>query len=790
MHGYKYTVHLQATLDDAVVDIYEDNIISVIIDYDYHSEVVMPVVMVKLRLDKNLLDYIIENKDKARMILKICKVDTLQDVQTEIQYINTVCTYELMDDTYNDKSTLYDRNSGREDVYAETIIGLISEDCVERNVKNNDCVLKDGNFLGAIAYFCSHMPLVVEPFTYNKEFDQFIVPPLESIKQLIRFFYNISVFYDTPLRFFNDFHRVYLLSSSGNPIPVIGEPSSTVVITLRKPDRDTDDALTLGITYNEEGQYYDMKVITNDAVYNQNNLTDKDFNKFVGVLDPSREMSLPALISNVVQQAGDAVASLNNTIMTNVGDISQGANNAIQGSNQVTYSSGIIRDTTAAYVEITAQAQGRNDALLDKYYNALKQALAKQAANSSGSSGSGSGSSGASANKYLARYNSAKGKVSDLNSVPEETESYLYTLAQGKVNVNGVADIATQGAYSMVSYQSLYDGVKIEDIPRNIETMEAKEPINQTYTDLINSRSTAANGYMGDSHSGESASTNKTLDNLDYSIETIEYFYDELKKIYSSMNSGGNNGQGGGNTATCPITESEHKRDMEELNGYKGTVVNQQQTMESNFGSIQECIANDISFGGVMENTLQQAIPSVDTLVGTLVEGLAGAIFGGGIGAIWDVFNNNLARLVTQTFTQGLAELGISSLAQLSDISKIFDLSSVAKTGITSITSNKLKILDSGGSDKIKYIDLGNDDPNRIKVMESEINLGATTFSCTKENIDNSILTLNKEYIVQNVDEKSNMNGRYLLHHKQEIYVREDTLFNSKTILDFVKVPE
>ena len=74
--------------------------------------------------------------------------------------------------------------------------------------------------------------------------------------------------------------------------------------------------------------------------------------------------------------------------------------------------------------------------------------------------------------------------------------------------------------------------------------------------------------------------------------------------------------------------------------------------------------------------------------------------------------------------------------------------------------------------------------------MEYEVNLGAVTFSCTKENIDNSILTLNKEYIVQNVDSKSELNGRYLLHHKQEIYVREDALYNSKTILDFVKVPE
>ena len=406
MHGYKYTIRMQAKLDDAVVDINEENIISVIIDYDYHSEVIAPVVMAKLRLDKNLLDYIIENKDKARIILKINRVDVLQDVQTEIQYINTICTYELMDDTYNDKSTLYDRTSGREDVYAETIIGLISEDCVERNIKNFDCVLKDGNFMGAIAYFCSHMPLVIEPFTYNKEFEQLIIPPLESIKQVIRFLYNIAVFYDSPLRFYNDFHRVYLLSSSGNAVPVIGEPSSTVLITLRKPDRDLEDSLTLGIEFNEEGRYYDMKVITNDAVYMKNNLIDKDFNKLVGVLDPSREMSLPVIVDNIIQMAENSIVGLDNVITGNVEAISDGANDAVAAGNQVTFSSGVIRDTTAAYVETTAQAQGRNDTMLDKYYNALIQGLNKQAANSGGSSGGGSSSS-ANKSKYKARYDAA-----------------------------------------------------------------------------------------------------------------------------------------------------------------------------------------------------------------------------------------------------------------------------------------------------------------------------------------------------------------------------------------------
>lgn len=789
---------MQAKLDDTVVDINEENIISVIIDYDYHSEVIAPVVMAKVRLDKNLLDYIIENKDKARIILKINRVNVLQDVQTEIQYINTVCTYELMDDTYNDKSTLYDRTSGRKDVYAETIIGLISEDCVERNIKNFDCVLKEGNFMGAIAYFCSHMPLVIEPFTYNKEFDQLIVPPLESIKQVIRFLYNIAVFYDSPLRFYNDFHRVYLLSSSGNPVPVVGEPSSTVVITLRKPDRDLDDSLTLGIELNEQGNYYDMKVVTTDAVYMKNNLIDKDFNKLIGVLDPSREMSLPIIVDNVIQMAESAIVGLNDIITGNVEAIGQGANEAVIANNQVIYSTGVVRDTTAAYVETTAQAQGRNDSLLDKYYNALIKALEKQAANNntgSGQSGSGSSiSTAASKKKYKAKYEEAKGKVSGLNSVPEETEAYMYKCAQGKINAAGVAEIACEGAYSMVSYESLYNGVKMDNIPQNIPTMEAKGPINETYVDLIASRSSAAHGYMGDSYSGCSDSTNRTLDTMGNTIDTIKYFYEELKKIYNSMNSstgssGASGGQGGGGSVQCPISKSEYEEDVEELNEYKNQVTGQQQEMESHYDSMMNGIVNSMNFSSTMENTLESLIPSIESLTQSLADGLVDALFGGGIGAVWDVFNNNLAKLASQTFSEGFSNLGIGSLNDLNDISKIFDLSQVAKIGLTSIVSNKLKILDSGGSEKIKYIDLGNDDPNRLKVMEYEVNLGAVTFSCTKENIDNSILTLNKEYIVQNVDSKSELNGRYLLHHKQEIYVREDALYNSKTILDFVKVP-
>jgi hypothetical protein len=139
---------------------------------------------------------------------------------------------------------------------------------------------------------------------------------------------------------------------------------------------------------------------------------------------------------------------------------------------------------------------------------------------------------------------------------------------------------------------------------------------------------------------------------------------------------------------------------------------------------------------------------------------------------------------------KAMSSMGIGSIGDLSDISKIEDLSQVSKLGVTSIESPNLNIMNGAGKDRIKFVNLGNDNPNKIKEMQVKAELNSVTLSVTKENVDNSILSLNKSYTIENVEARQEQNGKYLLKHKQEVYIREDELYKCKVLVDFAKAPK
>ena len=60
-----------------------------------------------------------------------------------------------------------------------------------------------------------------------------------------------------------------------------------------------------------------------------------------------------------------------------------------------------------------------------------------------------------------------------------------------------------------------------------------------------------------------------------------------------------------------------------------------------------------------------------------------------------------------------------------------------------------------------------------------------------KADIDASVLTLNKEYIINAKEVRNNdiYNGRYLLARKRELYIRQDEEFIANVMLLFDKAP-
>lgn len=97
-----------------------------------------------------------------------------------------------------------------------------------------------------------------------------------------------------------------------------------------------------------------------------------------------------------------------------------------------------------------------------------------------------------------------------------------------------------------------------------------------------------------------------------------------------------------------------------------------------------------------------------------------------------------------------------------------------------------------GESDKEKlllYRTFDDEDPRyKVNNMKTEIDGSSVVLQLTRTEIDSSIITPNKEYIVQNYREFQEYNGRYILVSKKEVYIQQENEFVSNTLLVFKKV--
>lgn len=93
---------------------------------------------------------------------------------------------------------------------------------------------------------------------------------------------------------------------------------------------------------------------------------------------------------------------------------------------------------------------------------------------------------------------------------------------------------------------------------------------------------------------------------------------------------------------------------------------------------------------------------------------------------------------------------------------------------------------------KTKTIRVYNDNNGLLDNMVSSINSSSIQLMIQKADIDSSVITMNKEYILQadDVYDREKYNGRYLLTRKRELYVKVDESFTMDTMLMFEKIPE
>ncbi len=229
-NSYKYNIQLTYMKDDIEINLDYKNILTMAIDYNYEKKN-MPTLLIRVGIDKSIIDHMISNKNNT-IILSITKFKESNGIHIRKPVIKSEFFYFLDNNMSFTDDIDYGNKENKEnkDIYKIISLGLIQKDIVLNNKTLINTVYKDTHLLDIICDVFKEKNLVIEPFVNNDDIKCLIVPPMETVSKFLTYLDDRYTFYNTPYRFFYDFNKTYLLSSSGRGVPVKNEKYNAIFI--------------------------------------------------------------------------------------------------------------------------------------------------------------------------------------------------------------------------------------------------------------------------------------------------------------------------------------------------------------------------------------------------------------------------------------------------------------------------------------------------------------------------------------------------------------------------------
>ena len=229
-NSYKYNIQLTYMKDDIEINLNYKNILTMAIDYNYEKKN-MPTLLIRVGIDKSIIDHMISNKNNT-IILSITKFKESNGIHIRKPVIKSEFFYFLDNNMSFTDDIDYGNKENKEnkDIYKIISLGLIQKDIVLNNKTLINTVYKDTHLLDIICDVFKEKNLVIEPFVNNDDVKCLIVPPMETVSKFLTYLDDRYTFYNTPYRFFYDFNKTYLLSSSGRGVPVKNEKYNAIFI--------------------------------------------------------------------------------------------------------------------------------------------------------------------------------------------------------------------------------------------------------------------------------------------------------------------------------------------------------------------------------------------------------------------------------------------------------------------------------------------------------------------------------------------------------------------------------
>lgn len=742
---YKYTIEMAFTVNDTIAYIKPENVKTFLVDHDYDG-CNMPKIFTTLNLDKNLADSMILNADVGLINLTIFKfVANTETVNKEI-YIREQFTYFTSKDiNYNREIdyTNHEDNKNREDIYKEISIGMMCKKAIDFNKKSINENIVDSTMINIVDLCTKHIPMVIEPFDYNETIKQLTIPPQDSVSKALKFLNNIAVFYSTPYRYYIDYNIGYLLSTSGKAVPKKDDKYNTIMIELHRSD--AQEGNILGMEEDDQNKYYKIHMNAIDSYYGVDTSINKKFGNLSAILDTSKEKTegIVNSISDALGKVKDCVSNVNKIIEDNMSKIHQTPINLSTQDIQNNFSILKLNESNKSFNSEVEALKPKVKAAIAKYINA-----------SSGSSGNNSGTT------------TTPMTEEDKKKLQEQADNLIKKISESQSNTNSSMS-------NLDSFKSIYKDISgdVFDGFANISAIPSF--VNGISAVNIKDNEKAMNGAKDEIESlGKQALSNYTFKLLPAN--------EKNQDITKYMNQLVTTVQGTG-------------------------VVGEDEDVMKSISNIQSIISNSTSHLTTLAVNASK-LASMPKDINSVVEKLKPTL-----GKISEINVDlkgqyaNLDRQMTQfvtdsknmflniqsSFTSNLKGLDMGSLESIkNDLSKFTDISTIGKLGIPKfdVKLDIAGIEDAEGKDQ--FIRVMNDNANVLKNIKSQIENSAIQFSVNKNDLDSSVLTVNKEYIIKNYDVHSDKNGRFLLTRKREIYMREDDKFVLNTVLDFNKIKE
>ena len=798
---WKFKISGEISYGDKTFHLNPENFINLIRISNYENRI-MPTLLARMNIDKNLMDYIIKNAEDIEIQLLVQKftvsIDDPLQTGPAVDYINDTFLVSVGSDINYNKELDYAENAESElpieDRFRQTYIGLISKSCINANKSvanevSHQTLMQDL----VLSYLLQNCHLLVEPFTYNLMNNNLIIPPLDTMSSIIEYLNSIQVFYDTKyILFFDEPTVTYLLSRTGKGVKMKGEKYNVVNLQMRNSTESNN--LVIGMNDNPDTNSFDVDVSILDSNYNIDQDTTKIIDSIDTVTNPSLERSkisndiittlktqIQQMLTNFLQNTiRNAMASLNigsiisdavPKVRFSIESIQNVAKNMINNSF---LSNKTFNTSAKAPASVSQTVQTKFQELLKKIPTSITTT------NSNGTT--------MSTTIMTATEKSIQKSLSDSRFMAAEIS--LATTESVRTNFKNSMKNTGNAYYQ----QDFMDNAMMSVCYPNVQ--DVTNPTSQGIKAMgldVNKAIDIMRDVTGDI--GCFPNFSNTTSQLQDQVQSI--INKLMKGLTSKINdevSGANSPLGG-----CLKSAVELLDDLtiiKDTSDKYGTIVEQQhkkgqdiqdrlqkglKSFESYLGSLANAAANDIKskiISKIPTRIFGNTSLSIDQLISAQMNG--GGCFG--MANTWPAIASSVG-----------GTLNFSDLSKLATSVMNFDLSNVGSMlnhfNFDLNIGRKVPPI-VGDIVGTLIIKAKNDNVNQAKTIKSEIELAKNKLSINKYGIDPSVFTPNKQYVIKNYSGHSKRDGKFILNQKIEVYTREDDNFICNTQLYFSKTME